>query len=175
MKSNAFISITFVLIRIFLINETWKSILKWAFLSSVFTSPHNHHHSAHTHFHQQWTSFSKLPWKNATLCVFIQSWLLSPYSFESYRCAQRSSFMNGKQWRSHGTKPAPCGGCGKMVRSNFSLATMVVCEVCDLVLSCCSRVVLGFWAPRNCCFKVLSVAVYHYGWWWSHLQGSLCE
>ena len=129
----------------------------------------------HTHFHQRWTSFSKPPWKNATLCVFIQSWLLSTSSFESYRCAQRSSFINGKQWRSHGTNSAVCGRCGKMVRSNFSLATMVVCEVCGLVLSCCCKLFLCFWVLCNCCFEVLSVAVFHSGWWWSHLQSSLCE
>jgi hypothetical protein len=90
--------------------------------------------------------------------------------FESYRCAWRSSFINGKQWNLNGTKSALCGGYGKMVRSNFSLDTMVVCEVYGLVLSCCSNSFLCFWALYNCCFKVLSVALYHSGWWWSHLH-----
>lgn len=88
-----------------------------------------------------------------TLC-FHPVLTLSTSSFESYRCAHRSSFINGKQWRSHGTKSALCGGCGKMVRSNFSLANMVVCKVCGLVLSCCSKFFLCFWTLHNCCFKV---------------------
>jgi hypothetical protein len=50
--------------------------------------------------------------------------------------------------------------CGKMVRSNLSIASTVVCEVWGLALSCCSKMFfLCLWTLLNHCFKVFSCNV----------------
>ena len=114
----------------------------------------------HTHFRQQQTSISKMSRKNSTLCCLIQVLMdLSTSSLESYRCPKRSSFIFGKRWKSYGTKSGLFGGCCKMVRGSFSVASVVVQEVWGLALSCCGKMFFLCFRPLlNHCFKDMSVA-----------------
>ena len=123
------------------------------------TRTHTHTYT-HTHSSDHNGQVSQTPWRNSTLCCPIQVPKdLPTSSLESHRCPKRSSFIFGNRWTAHGTKPGLFGWCHKMVRGNFSVATVLVQELWGLT-SCCGKMFfLCFQALLNNCFKDMSVAL----------------
>jgi len=114
-----------------------------------------------THFSQRRKIFLKPSRKNSTICLFIHVLtFLSTSPSESYRLPGRFSLVSGRRWYWHGVEHALYGECGKMERSNFSVACVVVCEVRGLALSYSSTMFfLCFWTLHNRWARVLNSAM----------------
>ena len=80
--------------------------------------------------------------------------------------------FSGERWTSCGAKSGLQGGCGKTVRSIFSIASMAAREVWGPVLSSCSKMFF-------LCFQTLLIleccSVELFRWWFSRAQRNSCD